>query len=269
LDFSALARLPDDRIDVLTGALLIAKDEYPRLDVGRYRDLVDELAEPLGILAGLRAEEQADRVSELLFGQLGFRGNRDDYYDTRNSFLNDVLDRRLGIPISLSVVYVEVARRAGVQASGVGFPGHFLVRVERDSGEPIVVDPFSGGRVVGKSTLESMAEENSKARRLARSLIAPATPREILVRMVTNLKGIYASRGESARVLIVQSRIIELLPDSAAEVRDRALLAMRLGAPRLARQDIARYIELSPDASDLAEMRRLLTGLEVTERPYN
>jgi regulator of sirC expression with transglutaminase-like and TPR domain len=269
LDFSVLAKLPDDRIDVLMGALLIAKDEYPRLDVGRYREMVDELAEPLGILAGLSAEDQADRVSDLLFGQLGFRGNRDDYYDPKNSFLNDVLDRRLGIPISLSVVYVEVARRAGVQASGVGFPGHFLVRVERDAGEPVVVDPFSGGRIVGKSTLESMAEENSKARRLAKSLIAPATAREILVRMITNLKGIYASRGESARVLIVQSRILDLLPDSATERRDRAMLALRLGASRIARDDLARYLELSPEAGDFAEMRRLLASLDVAERPWN
>jgi regulator of sirC expression with transglutaminase-like and TPR domain len=226
VDFQTLARLPDERIDVLTGALLIARDAYPTLRVDVARAEVEDLAGPLGQLGGLDAEIQADRVSDHLFGACGFRGNTDDYYDPRNSFLNDVLERRLGIPITLSVLYVEVARRAGVTAHGIGFPGHFLVRVERESGPPLVVDPFVGGRIVGRSMLDSMARDAPAARRLARSLIAPASPRDVLSRMLANLKAVYAAQGDVARVLVVTSRILELLPDLPSELRDRGRLAL-------------------------------------------
>src|SRR3982750_3639222 len=142
MDFENLALLPDDRIDVLTGALLIAKDEYPSLGIAHERQRIDEIARPLGRLEDLDAADQASLLAERLFGDCGFRGNADDYYDPRNSYLNCVLDRRLGIPLPLPLVYTGVARRAGVPASGVGFPGHFLVRIETDSGEPLMIDPF-------------------------------------------------------------------------------------------------------------------------------
>jgi regulator of sirC expression with transglutaminase-like and TPR domain len=169
-----------------------------------------------------------------------------------------VLDRKLGIPITLSLVYTEVARRAGVAASGVGFPGHFLVRIETDTADPLMIDPFGGGRVVGRGTLESLLERGSGEKRATRTLLAPASPRMVLSRMLANLKGVYASRGELARLLVVISRILELQPDSSADVRDRGLVAMRLGAPRVAESDLRRYLELSPEASDVAEIRRTL-----------
>ena len=173
-DFATFAALPDERMDVLVGALLIAKDEYAGLDVERERARFDAIAAPVGRLEGYGAEEQATKLAEHLFSALGFRGNADEYYDPRNSFLNDVLDRLLGIPISLSLLYAEVARRTGVQASGVGFPGHFLVRIERESSDPLIVDPFNSGRVVGRPTLESMLPDGM---RLDRSLLAAAKPR--------------------------------------------------------------------------------------------
>jgi regulator of sirC expression with transglutaminase-like and TPR domain len=268
VDFQTLARLPDERIDVLTGALLIARDAYAGLDLASERVRVDDLARPLGRLEGLPAEEQAEIVSERLFGECGFRGNTEDYYDPRNSFLNDVLVRRLGIPISLSVLYVEVARRAGVVAHGVGFPGHFLVRIERDGGAPLLLDPFVGGRVVGKSTLESMVRRAPRARRVAKSLIAPASSREVLSRMLANLKAVYAARGDLPRLLLVTSRILELQPDQPAELRDRGLLAMRMGAGRVARGDISRYLELVPEAEDAGDLRRLLRRIDVAA-PWN
>src|SRR6185369_878017 len=126
------------------------------------RSRIDAIAAPVGRLEGCSAEEQASVLAEHLFSALGFRGNAEEYYDPRNSFMNDVLDRRLGIPISLSILYVEVARRAGVRASGVGFPGHFLVRIERESGDPLIVDPFNSGRVLGRPTLESMLPDGAR-----------------------------------------------------------------------------------------------------------
>jgi regulator of sirC expression with transglutaminase-like and TPR domain len=262
IDFTALAGLPDDRIDLVTGALLIAKDEYPALDLHHERARIDELAAPLGRLDGLEAAEQAALVAERMFAECGFRGNDDDYYDPKNSFLNTVLDRKLGIPITLSLVYIEIARRAGVPASGVAFPGHFLVRIETETGEPLLVDPFGAGRVVGRAMLASLIGRDLRAPRPSRALTAPASPRAVLLRMLGNLKGIYAARGELSRLLLVISRMLELSPDSANDVRDRGLVAMRLGAPRVAQGDLRRYLELSPEAGDVAEVRRILGQLE-------
>jgi regulator of sirC expression with transglutaminase-like and TPR domain len=134
-----------------------------------------------------------------------------------------------------------------------------LVRVESESGEPLVVDPFGAGRIVGAGALESLlGRANSRSRRIDRSMLAPASPRSILLRVLANLKGIYASRGELARLLVVLSRILELAPDSPTDRRDRGLIAMRLGSPRVAESDFRRYLELSPEAGDVAEVRRAL-----------
>jgi regulator of sirC expression with transglutaminase-like and TPR domain len=270
MDFATLAALPDERLDLLTGALLIAKDEYPGLEVSHERARIDALAAPLGRLDGLDAADQATLLSEQLFGDQGFRGNADDYYDPRNSYLNTVLDRRLGIPITLSVLYTEVARRAGVPASGVGFPGHFLVRIETDSGEPLVVDPFGGGRIVGRGTLESLIEKAPPGtKRSQRALLAPASARTVLVRMLANLKGVYAARGDLARLLVVISRILELSPNSANDFRDRGFVAMRLGSPRVAEGDLRRYLELQPEAGDVAEVRKILGKLSDRVSAFN
>jgi regulator of sirC expression with transglutaminase-like and TPR domain len=269
MDFANLALLPDDRIDVLTGALLIAKDQYPSLDITHERQRIEEIAEPLGRLEDLDAADQASLLAERLFGDCGFRGNADDYYDPRNSYLNCVLDRRLGIPITLSLVYTEVARRAGVPASGVGFPGHFLVRIETDSGEPLMIDPFGSGRVVGRGTLESLLERGPVNRKTSRALLATANPRTTLARMLGNLKGVYAARGELSRLLVVTSRLLELCPDSATDVRDRGLVAMRLGSPRVAEADLARYLTLEPEASDVAEIRRIVGRLREQTTAFN
>jgi regulator of sirC expression with transglutaminase-like and TPR domain len=258
MDFAAFARMPEERMDVVTGALLVAKDEYAGLDVARERARVEALAVPLGRLDALGAEDQAKRLAEHLFSTLGFRGNADEYYDPRNSYLNDVLDRRLGIPITLSLIYADVARRAGVVASGVGFPGHFLVRVEQESGDPLVVDPFNGGRLIGRHTLESMLPDGA---RLDRSALAAARPRAILQRMLSNLKGIYATRGELSRLLVVLSRLLELDPALIDDRRDRGLVAMRLGSKDVAESDLEKYLELAPEAGDAADVRRMLARL--------
>jgi regulator of sirC expression with transglutaminase-like and TPR domain len=259
IDFAAFAALREERMDVLTGALLIAKDEYAGLDIARERARVDDIAAPLGILERCDAETQAAKLAEHLFSTLGFRGNADEYYDPRNSFMNDVLDRRLGIPISLSLLYTEVARRTGVPASGVGFPGHFLVRIERESSDPLIIDPFISGRVVGRPTLESMLPNGV---RFDRSMIAAARPRAILQRMLANLKGIYATRGELSRLLVVLSRLLELDPGLTDDRRDRGIIAMRLGSKDVAESDLRKYLELAPQAGDAAEVRRILSRLE-------
>jgi regulator of sirC expression with transglutaminase-like and TPR domain len=264
--FEQLAKLPEERIDVATGAALIARDAYARLDLDRLSARFDEMAAPL-IARGVASrspEEQVRLVSSHLYEGLGFRGNEQDYYDPKNSLLPDVLDRRLGIPITLALVYCEVARRAGVRARGVSFPGHFLVRVDAVGREdaPIAVDPFFGGRRLDEPALQKLLERAAPAQKLVvAEHLAPASPKTMLVRMLINLKWIYATRGDFARALLALDRIICLTPDSVPALRERGLLAVRLGAVEAARADLSRLLELVPQAPDASTIRKQLEEL--------
>jgi regulator of sirC expression with transglutaminase-like and TPR domain len=263
--FEQLAALPDECIDVAVGAALIARDAYARIDVERIVERFDTLAAPLEArgLARLSHDEQALAVSDYLYNQLGFRGNDQDYYDPKNSLLPDVLDRKLGIPITLALVYCEVARRAGVRARGVSFPGHFLVRVDDASGAapPVMVDPFFGGRRLDASALQKLLERAAPNQTVSDEHVAAASPRTMLVRMLINLKWIYATRGDFARALLALDRIISLTPDSVPALRERGLLAARLGAVEAARADLSRLLELVPQAPDAGSIRQQLEEL--------
>lgn len=265
-----LASSPDEVIDVALGAALIAKDVYDRLDVDALLARFDELAGPLrgGALAGLPLSQQADAVSER-FRDLGFRGNVDDYYDVRNSLLPDVLERRTGIPITLTVVWCEIARRAGVLARGVGFPGHFLARVDevpalsgRASSTPVIVDPFNEARIVTDDDARRLLQRTHGPNvELTPAFFEPATSRATLVRMLTNLKAIWAGRGEHTKAFVAIDRILALRPDSPDMLRERGAVAVRLGLLDLARRDFARVIELEPGLADPA-LRQQLAALK-------
>lgn len=214
--FEQLAREPDEAIDVALGAALIAKDVYEELDVDALLSKLAELAGPLdgGALVGLPLAKQAEAVSER-FRELGFHGNAADYYDVKNSLLPDVLERRTGIPITLTLVWWEIARRAGVFARGVGFPGHFVARVDelkalsgRALSAPLFVDPFHGGRILERLDAHDL------------SLLEAATSRATLVRMLTNLKAIWSKRGEHGRAAAVMNRIALLVPESATALQE-------------------------------------------------
>ena len=172
-------------------------------------------------------------MSAHLYETLGYRGNEQDYYDPKNSLLPDVLDRKLGIPITLALVYCEVARRIGVRARGVSFPGHFLVRVDAAEREdaPVVVDPFFGGRRLDDAGLTKLLGRAAPSQTLSvAEHLAAASPRAVLVRMLINLKWIYATRGDFARAMLALDRIVCLTPDSAPALRERGMLAARLGS---------------------------------------
>lgn len=264
--FEQLAALPDELVDVATGAALIARDAYGTTDVDRLLTRFDNLAAPLAgrELASLSPEDQADAVSDYLYGTLDFRGNEQDYYDPRNSLLPDVLDRKLGIPITLALVYCEVARRVGVRARGVSFPGHFLVRVDAREREdaPVAVNPFFGGRRLDDGGLKRLLQRAAPSQSYsAEEHLAPASARTILVRMLINLKWVHATRGDFARALLALDRIISLTPDSAPALRERGLLAARLGAVEAARADSSRLLELLPQAPDANNIRERLEEL--------
>ena len=264
--FEQLAALPDECIDIVVGAALIARDTYAQLDVDRCHDQLDELAAPLAgrDLASLPPDEQADAVSTHLYETLGFRGNEQDYYDPRNSLLPDVLDRKLGIPITLALVYCEVARRLGVRARGVSFPGHFLVRVDRpgEDDAPVAVDPFFGGRRLDGDGLQRLMERSAPSQKfVVGEHLAPSGARPMLVRMLINLKWVYATRGDFARALLALDRIISLTPDSVPALRERGMLADRLGSVEAARADLSRLLELVPQAPDASSIRARLAQL--------
>jgi regulator of sirC expression with transglutaminase-like and TPR domain len=272
--FEQLAALPDELVDVATGAALIARDAYGTTDVDRLLARFDDLAAPLAgrDLQSLSPEEQADAVSDYLYETLAFKGNEQDYYDPRNSLLPDVLDRKLGIPITLALVYCEVSRRVGVRARGVSFPGHFLVRVDARDREdaPVAVNPFFGGRRLDHAGLQRLLQRAAPSQSLStEEHLAPASARTMLVRMLINLKWVHATRGDFARALLALDRIISLTPDSAPALRERGLLAARLGAVEAARADLSRLLELTPQAPDANNIRERLEELRGKRSVHN
>jgi regulator of sirC expression with transglutaminase-like and TPR domain len=235
----------------------------------------DDLAAPLAVrsearLAEMSAEDQAKTIGEHLFARTGFKGNEADYYDPRNSLLPDVLGRKLGIPITLSLVFMEVAKRCGVVARGVSFPGHFLVRVDSAGAAPVFVDTFFGGRLLDREALERLLKRSTSAKEdLKDEHLAPCTARAMLMRMLINLKWIYQTRGDLARAHLALDRIVSLVPNQTAALRERGMLAARLGAVEAARADLRRLLEIDPNAADAKSIRARLAELDSTRRTLN
>ncbi|MDH4017735.1 MAG: tetratricopeptide repeat protein [Actinomycetota bacterium] len=262
--FAELATLPDSEIDIAEGALLIAAERVPDLDVHGYLERLDALA--TGLEPGLsRAGSGVDRVEALnrgFFDELGFRGNQDDYEDPRNSFLNEVLDRRTGIPITLAIVYVEVARRLGLDAEGVGFPGHFLAKVNGvptpDGNDEVVVDAFFGRVLDLRECQERLRQALGPGAQLGPDSLRAASTREILTRVLTNLKNHHLRRGEPLDALSCIDRILMLWPSAALEYRDRGLINDHLGFGEPARADLERFLELAPTHESARAVRLTL-----------
>jgi regulator of sirC expression with transglutaminase-like and TPR domain len=265
--FAELSRRRDQEIDVAEGALLIAAEQYPDLDIDLYLARLDAVADTIRpqILASRDVREQVDRFNHALFEVEGFSGNHDAYDDPRNSFLNEVIDRRTGIPITLSIVYVEIARRLGLRASGIGFPGHFLAKIEgalsSEGNDEIVVDPFFGRIVSLEECQERLRRIAGNEVHLAPDALRSATPREILGRMLNNLKSVYLQRRLLIEALACIDRLLLLHPRSALEYRDRGLLHQQLGCPEAAVADFERFIELVPQHRSASAIREALPQL--------
>ena len=263
---TALLALPDDAIDLAQAALLIAREEYPDLEVGPYLARLDQMAE--AVRARLRGGEGFTsliaHLNRLLFDELGFRGNLEEYYDPRNSFLNDVLDRRVGIPISLSTVYLEVAKRIGCPLAGVAFPGHFLVRyMGRDAETEVLIDPFNRGAILTEVECRRRIEEMYQGQVTFRpEFLKRARTKEIIERMLDNLKTIYQRQRDYHRALKVQQLLLCIHPEGAREIRDRGLLQYRLALLAQAAEDLQAYVRVAPDAPDAAEIRERLKELQ-------
>jgi len=258
----ALAR-PEAELDLGRAALLIARAEYPHLDVEHYLRRLDALAESI---RGEVAMEAAPRrrvgvLSRFLFLSEGFRGNAEHYFDPRNSFLNEVLDRKLGIPITLSTVYLEVARRLYLPITGVGFPGHFLVKYVLSDGE-ILIDPFHRGAILTQADCHRRLKEMTDGSvTLQPEHLRSVTKRQILARLLTNLKQIYLRARNFPKALRTLDLLLLANPDEAAEVRDRGLLLSQAGRLGDALRDMEQYLTMAPKAEDADTIREHLAGV--------
>jgi regulator of sirC expression with transglutaminase-like and TPR domain len=243
--------------DLAAPAFLVARLEYRRLDPGPYLDRLDEwgdeafhriTADP-GHDAPLAA--RVDTLNKYLFDELGFFGNREQYDDPRNSCLNEVIDRRTGIPITLALVYIEIARRAGIRAEGVNFPGHFLVRVLNDlhtddPGDGLIVDAFHSGAILDEQECRLLLHRHmGEEAAWQPELLARATRRQVLVRMLLNMKRLYVHWRSFPQARAVSDLLLALSPSAATELRDRGLLAYHMNDFPAALRDLEEYLKLS------------------------
>ncbi len=265
--FAAL--LERDPVPLDQAALALAEEEYPRLETEEYLDRLDGFGERVRAYAPapFKSASILSALRRVLHEEEGLRGNERDYYDPRNSFLNEVLDRKLGIPISLSVVWIEVARRAGLALQGVGFPGHFLARYTSPAGAEVFVDAFNGGEMLSAEECLARYRARTGGRDLDRRYLAAVGPRQILARLLQNLKRIYVERRDDVRAYAVLDRILLLSPGQIETVRDRGLVAARLGGGSAAVADLEAYLARAPSAPDATEVRKVL-GVLRGRRPF-
>ncbi|HEX3094835.1 MAG TPA: transglutaminase-like domain-containing protein [Candidatus Angelobacter sp.] len=264
--FATLVRseIEDERVDILRAALTFSRIHEPALDVEHYVHRVDELAarvaakiedpdDPVQIIAAL---------NEVLFREEMFRGNTVDYYNPRNSFLHHVLDRRLGIPITLALVYMEVARRVGFQLFGVGMPGHFLLKHYDVDGHSILIDAFERGSIVTEDDCRQKLDSIYSGQvALQPEFLLPVTRRQMLTRMLNNLRSIYLSQRDFRRAVQVVDLILVIYPRSPEDMKQRAVLRYNLNDFRGALSDFEEYVKMSPDASDAEEIKQTALSL--------
>ncbi len=259
--------LTRDQFDLVEVSLLVAQDAYPNLDVSAVQANIEHMA---AVVKGRLpedafAEQRIQALNHYLFDELGFAGNGDDYFDPRNSYLNDVLERRTGIPITLSILYIELARRLTLDAHGISFPGHFMVRIRVSRGQ-LVLDPFNRAEPQSIADLRArLAKVLPKAMAEQASLdpyLAVATPRDIITRVLRNLKHIHSKAGQIESALAVMNRMLLVVPESAEELRDRGMLYRRLECFRPALSDLQNYLRRRPQAPDAIDVRAAVVELQ-------
>ncbi len=268
-EFAAVVSRTDDRVELDRGALLIAKSIQPEIDIDHYLHLIDLMAEHVALRTrGLTDPRHIIReLNRYLFDDEKFKGNTDTYYDPRNSFLNEVLDRRVGIPVALSILYMELARRLEFKLEGVGLPGHFIIR-HTQGGEELFIDPFNQGALLTEEDcrrrLEGLYGDKVP---FDRRYLQPVARKRILTRMLNNLKAIFLHAQDPLSAVQMVELILCVDPDSPDEVKARGLLYLQLECFGQACADLERYIALSPESDDLEAVQKyLLTARELTAK---
>jgi regulator of sirC expression with transglutaminase-like and TPR domain len=251
--------IEDEKIDLIRGALVIARTEYPDLDIEEYAARIERLARRAAAMApDLDPQRTLMALNQVIFEQANLRGNRDDYYDPRNSFLNDVLDRGLGIPITLSIIYMEVAGRIGFHLAGVGMPGHFLLKHYAADEQERLIDCFNRGDILSRQDCQSRLDEiYSGEMKMRPEFLHPISRRQILTRMLNNLKTVYLSTRNFRKALPIADLILVIYPQSPEDLKQRALLRYSMGMHSLAAEDLDAYLKAAPKASDAEEIRQM------------
>jgi regulator of sirC expression with transglutaminase-like and TPR domain len=253
-----LGREPAAPLDLAELALHLARDEYPGLDVAAYLGELDGMAHEARRYLGGSLPAQVTGLCRYLFHEMGFRGNERDYYDPRNSYLNDVLDRRTGIPIALSAVVMAVGTRAGLEIHGVGLPGHFIVKAVRGERQELF-DPFHGGRRLTVEDCETLVEQvTGQPFRATRKALAAVPLGAVVTRMLNNLKAVYLKGGDWARAVRVMERLRQLDPADPLQRRDLGTSLLHAGQPGRALDHLSAYLAAVPQAEDAETVRGLL-----------
>jgi regulator of sirC expression with transglutaminase-like and TPR domain len=255
---------PEEQIDLGRAAAAIALPEYPELNIDHCLSELDRLGQ--AVERRLGEERNPFRtiaaLNTVLFKEIGFKGNRAEYYDPKNSFLNDVIARKKGIPISLSLLYIEVARRIGFSVAGVGFPGHFLVKYQ-DVDNEIIIDVFNNGEILAREDLEQLLRQLYRGQvSYEPGFLAAWSKRDILRRMLNNLKLIYLQQDQPLKALTVLDQLIILDPSAASEIRDHGLLSIKLECYAQALVDLEKYLGLVPAAEDAAMIKAQIEAIK-------
>ena len=252
--------------ELATAALAIARVEYPSLDPKPYLQQLDRMGHEAAVRMEGPRENTLRAFNEYLYDEQGFSGNRERYDDPRNSFINEVLDRRTGIPISLAVVYLEVARRAGLRVDGVNFPGHFLLRapgvVSSETGADfVIIDPVHGGAQLSEYDCRQLLRQHvGDEAAFDTGLLSPATRHDIVVRMLVNLKRLYVGMRSFPQARFISTLLLGIDPSAISELRDRGLLAYHLQDFSAALRDLEEYLRLAPKSGDLGDHDVLAEG---------
>ena len=264
--FGSLAGKRDEDIHLAEAALQIAAQEYPSINVSSYVTLLENWGSDLKKTFSSKSKKQKiGAINEFLFQKMGFTGNVEDYYDPKNSFLNDVIDRKIGIPISLSVIYLQLAWAFDLEAEGIGFPGHFLVCVKTENGS-LYIDPFHHGNTMTLEDCRKFWNDLTEAQmEFDQSFLHPLNKRQILGRMLRNLKGIYLEQRNYGKLVGTLDLLVTLNPLDPDEIRDRGIVHYQMESFRQALQDFEAYLSMSSDAEETATIRQYVEIL----RHYN
>jgi regulator of sirC expression with transglutaminase-like and TPR domain len=263
---ASLVQDPERDVDLVEAALLVAADFAPGLDVAAQRERLAALAEAARgpVLATWSDAARIEALNRFLFEREGFSGNRDAYEDPRNSLLHEVLDRRRGLPITLSLVYLDVGRRLGLPVEGIGFPGHFLVRWRGK--EDVLIDAFNGRVLSDEAVAGLLREALGHDAVFSRAELKPISPHAFLVRLLSNLKRHFALASDFANALVCCERLLQLSPEDPEELRDRGLVYEQLECWSAARADLSHFLEIAPGHPSATTVRAKLDELEPWSR---
>lgn len=272
-DFAArVNEVEDERIDLARAALTIARTEYPGLDPSPYIAQLEDLASRVRrrIMTYSNTQEILRAINGVLYEEEQLKGNTDEYFDPRNSFLNQVLERRLGIPITLALIYAEVSRRVELPLHGVGMPGHFLLKHYDTDGRQTIIDPFSRGvQLTPQDCQRRLDQIYAGQMSMQPEFLAAVSKRQWLTRLLNNLKTIYLSGRNFRKALPIVDLILAIYPRSPEDVKQRAALRYNLGQLGRALQDFENYLKMSPEASDGDEIRHVIMAIRRTMASWN